>query len=94
MLVAFPHSSLDLQQRLEYLSRAVISAKSASYNRADTSEGDLLHDLEEKLDVSFLVQLFYEPVIWSGASTSIEQFLLHVPVRFTIGCSKGNNFVF
>ena len=50
--VIFPHSSLDLQQRLEYLSRAVISAKSASYNRADTSEGDLLHDLEEKLDVS------------------------------------------
>ena len=60
--VAFPHSSLDLQQRLEYLSRAVISAKSASYNRADTSEGDLLHDLEEKLDVRFLYDYFFDQI--------------------------------
>lgn len=44
-------SALDLRQRLEYLSRAVMSAKSAAF-RSDSAEGDLLHELEEKLDVS------------------------------------------
>ena len=44
-------TELDLQQRIEYLSRAIMSAKSATFTieKADT---DILHDLEEKLDVS------------------------------------------
>lgn len=44
-------TDITLQNRVEYLSRAIISAKSASFPGASGSNGDFLHELEEKLEV-------------------------------------------
>ena len=48
---------LGLQKRIEYLSRATINAKSCTQNAAD---GQLLDELEEKLEVSCLQVQVYE----------------------------------
>lgn len=57
MFYLFVSADLDLQLRIEYLSRAIMSAKSATFNMVKT-DGDLLHNLEETLDVSsmFLIR--------------------------------------
>ena len=43
---------MKLQQRIEYLSRAVMCAKSSSRRTSASSEGEFLQELEEKLEVS------------------------------------------
>lgn len=45
---------LTLQQRIAYLSRAVMCAKSSSLRTSSASEGEFLYDLEEKLEVARL----------------------------------------
>lgn len=46
------HSTeISLQQRLEYISRAILSAKSSSCMSSLGADGEFLHELEEKMEV-------------------------------------------
>ncbi|XP_013792279.2 nuclear pore complex protein Nup155-like, partial [Limulus polyphemus] len=45
-------TDINLQQRLEYLSRAVICVKSSELRITTAGEGEFLHDLEEKMEVA------------------------------------------
>ncbi|MCI4388036.1 hypothetical protein PGIGA_G00080920 [Pangasianodon gigas] len=46
------HSTeISLQQRLEYISRAILSAKSSSCISSMGADGEFLHELEEKMEV-------------------------------------------
>lgn len=46
------HSAeISLQQRLEYISRAILSAKSSSCTSSMGADGEFLHELEEKMEV-------------------------------------------
>lgn len=46
------HSTeISLKQRLEYISRAILSAKSSSCISAQGADGEFLHELEEKMEV-------------------------------------------
>lgn len=46
------HSTeISLKQRLEYISRAILSAKSSSCTSVQGSDGEFLHELEEKMEV-------------------------------------------
>uniref|UniRef100_A0A8C8GPQ0 Nuclear pore complex protein Nup155 n=1 Tax=Oncorhynchus tshawytscha TaxID=74940 RepID=A0A8C8GPQ0_ONCTS len=44
-------TEISLKQRLEYISRAILSAKSSSCISAQGAEGKFLHQLEEKMEV-------------------------------------------
>lgn len=41
-----------LDDRIEYISRAVMCAKSSTLPTAASKEGEFLHELEEKMEVS------------------------------------------
>jgi len=43
---------LGLQQRMEYLSRAAVCAKSSTSRVMAPGDGEFLHDLEDKMEVS------------------------------------------
>ncbi len=43
---------LTLDQRIEYISRAVMCAKSCNLATGASTVGELLHELEEKMEVS------------------------------------------
>uniref|UniRef100_A0A671YB06 Nucleoporin 155 n=1 Tax=Sparus aurata TaxID=8175 RepID=A0A671YB06_SPAAU len=46
------HSTeISLKQRLEYIARAILSAKSSSCISAQASDGEFLHELEEKMEL-------------------------------------------
>ncbi|XP_055087644.1 nuclear pore complex protein Nup155 [Periophthalmus magnuspinnatus] len=46
------HSTeISLKQRLEYIARAILSAKSASCISAQAADGEFLHELEEKMEL-------------------------------------------
>lgn len=51
-----PLSSTDipLRTRIEYLSRAIMCAKSSAMHSGSASEGEFLHELEEKMEVARL----------------------------------------
>ncbi|XP_065566663.1 nuclear pore complex protein Nup155-like isoform X4 [Artemia franciscana] len=58
------NAQLSLNQRIEYLSRAIVCAKSGSMNVGPMSaQGDLLHELEEKMDVARLQAQILESVM-------------------------------
>ena len=44
-------AALGLEERLEYMSRAVMCAKSCNMATAASRVGELLHELEEKMEV-------------------------------------------
>ncbi|KAM4634779.1 nuclear pore complex protein Nup155 [Polymixia lowei] len=44
-------TEISLKQRLEYISRAILSAKSSSSISAQGADGEFLHELEEKMEV-------------------------------------------
>uniref|UniRef100_A0A7M4FDX0 Nucleoporin 155 n=1 Tax=Crocodylus porosus TaxID=8502 RepID=A0A7M4FDX0_CROPO len=47
------HSTeISLQQRLEYLARAILSAKSSTAISSIAADGEFLHELEEKMEVA------------------------------------------
>ncbi|XP_063068284.1 nuclear pore complex protein Nup155 isoform X2 [Engraulis encrasicolus] len=47
------HSTeISLRQRLEYISRAILSAKSSSCTSSQGADGEFLHQLEEKMEVA------------------------------------------
>ncbi|XP_059140242.1 nuclear pore complex protein Nup155-like [Physella acuta] len=53
-------SHISLNQRLDYLSRAVISAKSSTSRLGTSAAGELLHELEEKMEVARLQMQIYK----------------------------------
>lgn len=54
----FPNSiDLTLTQRMEYLSRAAICAKSSTMKTAAGTEGEFLHELEEKMEVFTVISI-------------------------------------
>ncbi|XP_022087297.1 nuclear pore complex protein Nup155-like [Acanthaster planci] len=57
------HSTdVKLQQRIEYLSRAVMCAKSSNLRTSTSSEGEFLQELEDKLEVARLQLQVYEAI--------------------------------
>jgi hypothetical protein len=50
-------NDIDLEGRLEYLSRAIMSAKSCNVRPSSISDGEFLHELEEKLEVTYSVNV-------------------------------------
>ncbi|ESO88145.1 hypothetical protein LOTGIDRAFT_234706 [Lottia gigantea] len=49
-----PGMDVPLQQRIEYLSRAIMCAKSSTSRMSSAAEGEFLHELEEKMEVARL----------------------------------------
>ncbi|XP_074640475.1 nuclear pore complex protein Nup155-like [Tubulanus polymorphus] len=47
-------TDVTLQQRIEYLSRAIMCAKSSTIRGVSGADGEFLHELEEKMDVARL----------------------------------------
>lgn len=47
----FYSTEISLQQRLEYLARAILSAKSSTAISSIAADGEFLHELEEKMEV-------------------------------------------
>lgn len=50
-------TEISLKQRLEYISRAILSAKSSSCASSLGADGEFLHELEEKMEVMTQKQL-------------------------------------
>jgi len=50
----FVSMELHLQQRIEYLSRAAVCAKSSTSHVLAPGDGEFLHELEDKMEVSEL----------------------------------------
>uniref|UniRef100_A0AAQ5YIN2 Nuclear pore complex protein Nup155 n=1 Tax=Amphiprion ocellaris TaxID=80972 RepID=A0AAQ5YIN2_AMPOC len=71
------HSTeISLKQRLEYIARAILSAKSSSCITAQASDGEFLHELEEKMElVRIQVQI---------QETLIRQYSHHPSVKNVI----------
>uniref|UniRef100_A0A2C9M6L4 Nucleoporin Nup133/Nup155-like N-terminal domain-containing protein n=1 Tax=Biomphalaria glabrata TaxID=6526 RepID=A0A2C9M6L4_BIOGL len=53
-------SNINLNKRLDYLSRAVISAKSSTSRLGTSAAGEFLHELEEKMEVARLQMQVYK----------------------------------
>ncbi|XP_028403590.1 nuclear pore complex protein Nup155-like isoform X2 [Dendronephthya gigantea] len=56
-------SDINLEGRLEYLSRAIMSAKSCNVRPSSISDGEFLHELEEKLEVARLQLQVHEELV-------------------------------
>uniref|UniRef100_A0A8C5EGR8 Nuclear pore complex protein Nup155 n=1 Tax=Gouania willdenowi TaxID=441366 RepID=A0A8C5EGR8_GOUWI len=71
------HSTeISLKQRLEYIARAILSAKSSSSITAQASDGEFLHELEERMElVRIQVQI---------QETLIRQYSHHPTVKNVI----------
>ncbi|KAK3794466.1 hypothetical protein RRG08_003619 [Elysia crispata] len=65
-------SSINLTQRLEYLSRAVICAKSSTSRLGTAAAGELLHELEEKMEVARLQMQVYKCISNLGKAPDKE----------------------
>lgn len=69
---------VTLESRLEYLARAIMSAKSCNLRTAGSGEGEFLHELEEKLEVARIQMQVYQALVKLNASNPsrrIEQAL-------------------
>ena len=60
---------VTLELRLEYLSRAIMSAKSCNLRTSASGEGEFLHELEEKLEVARIQMQVYEALMRINAAT-------------------------
>ncbi|BFZ16747.1 hypothetical protein BsWGS_19786 [Bradybaena similaris] len=65
-------SNINLTQRLEYLSRAVICAKSSTTRLGTSAAGEFLHELEEKMEVARLQMQVYKCLSSMGKSSDLE----------------------
>ncbi len=52
MTITCFRSDLELDERLEYISRAVMCAKSCNLATSASRAGEILHELEEKMEVA------------------------------------------
>ena len=64
---------ITLELRLEFLSRAIMSAKSCNLRTAASGEGEFLHELEEKLEVARIQMQVYEALTRVNTATSSRQ---------------------
>jgi len=55
----FCSTEISLQQRLEYIARAILSAKSSTAISSVAADGEFLHELEEKMEVRKSINLSY-----------------------------------
>lgn len=73
------HSTeISLQQRLEYISRAILSAKSSTSMSSVATDGEFLHELEEKMEVARIQLQIQEALArqyphYSSAQEAISQ---------------------
>ena len=59
LCIFYSSSDLSLDERLEYISRAVMCAKSCNLATSASKAGEVLHELEEKMEVCHpLVRIF------------------------------------
>jgi len=63
-------SMLIIHDRIEYLSRAVMSCKSCRPSASSTSNGEFLHETEEKLEVARIQLLIYDHISKSNSIQS------------------------
>lgn len=64
---------ITLELRLEFLSRAIMSAKSCNLRTAASGEGEFLHELEEKLEVARIQMQVYEALTRVNAASQSRQ---------------------
>jgi len=58
----FASVELGLQQRIEYLSRAAVCAKSSTSHVLAAGDGEFLHELEDKMEVNHCTLIFLTSV--------------------------------
>ncbi|KAM4809382.1 nuclear pore complex protein Nup155 [Rhinophrynus dorsalis] len=58
-----PSSEISLKQRLEYISRAILSAKSSTAVSSLAADGEFLHELEESMEVARIQLQIQETLI-------------------------------
>ncbi|KAM9820794.1 nuclear pore complex protein Nup155 [Neosynchiropus ocellatus] len=75
-LVDMHSTEITLKQRLEYIARAILSAKSSSSISAQASDGEFLHELEERMEL-VRIQLQIQ-------ETLIRQYSNHPSVKSVI----------
>ncbi|CAG2238962.1 NUP155 [Mytilus edulis] len=64
-------NDVRLQQRIEYLSRAIMCAKSSTTHISSAADGEFLHELEEKMEVARL-QLQVQKALSKLSSSRME----------------------
>lgn len=72
-------SGVTLELRLEYLARAIMSAKSCNLRTAGSGDGEFLHGLEEKLEVARIQMQVYQALVRinsANPSRRIDQALI------------------
>ncbi|KAM8961578.1 nuclear pore complex protein Nup155 [Pelodytes ibericus] len=69
------HSTdISLKQRLEYISRAILSAKSSTGMATLPADGEFLHELEEKMEVARIQLQIQETLIrWHSHHASVQE---------------------
>eukprot|EP00918_Siedleckia_nematoides_P061729 GHVU01134755.1.p1 GENE.GHVU01134755.1~~GHVU01134755.1.p1 ORF type:complete len:766 (+),score=73.70 GHVU01134755.1:2125-4422(+) len=63
-------TDITLEQRMEYLSRASMNAKSSTMRTAPSADGEFLHELEEKLEVARIQLKVFEALRRLPANTA------------------------
>ncbi|CAH1772348.1 unnamed protein product [Owenia fusiformis] len=66
---------INLQQRLEYLSRAAMSAKSSTLRTTSSTQGEFLHELEEKMEVARIQLQIFDALSRRGDANKIQDTL-------------------
>ena len=61
-------ADVTLELRLEYLARAIMSAKSCNLRTDGSGEGEFLHELEEKLEVARIQMQVYQALVRINAA--------------------------
>ncbi|PFX30165.1 Nuclear pore complex protein Nup155 [Stylophora pistillata] len=70
---------VTLELRLEYLARAIMSAKSCNLRTSGSTDGEFLHELEEKLEVARIQMQVYQALVRinsANPSRRIDQALI------------------
>eukprot|EP00794_Sanderia_malayensis_P007706 gene7706-8543_t len=65
--------SLTIQERIAYISRAIMCAKNASLTTNASAEGEFLHELEEKLEVARIQFQVHEALARTSVSRNAMQ---------------------
>ncbi|XP_070562899.1 nuclear pore complex protein Nup155-like [Ptychodera flava] len=55
-------TDVGLPQRIEYISRAIMTAKSSTLRTSSASDGEFLHELEEKMEVARIQLKIFEAI--------------------------------
>ncbi|KAG7264494.1 hypothetical protein CRUP_020632 [Coryphaenoides rupestris] len=85
-------TEISLQQRLEYVSRAILSAKSSSTLSTQGADGEFLHQLEEKMEVvriqaqiqQTLVRQYSQHPAAKNAIAELDHEIIHISKLFAV----------